>query len=382
MMRLIGKTCLACAYSWSGALRFLYRRPDGGMPFIVGYHRVVDDFPGSVRGGSIPSMLISTRMLERHIDWLASRFSIMSLDEITARLQSGEPFEKPAAAITFDDGYSDVYHHAYPLLRRKGVPAGFFVVTGLIGTGRPQVFDRLYSLLHLLQQRGLPVASTVGWAFESVSGSGRELEKLPSAGDEPFRLMTLVLNTFPQEQVEKAMVRLEDKFPVEKNLQADTLPMSWEMIEAMHQSGMTIGSHTKSHLLLTSESLETVGTELIESRRALESRLKAPVHHFAYPDGRFNPATVRAVEQAGYRFGYGICNSGDCDRPLLTIPRKVLWERSCVNAFGTFSSAIMKCQSHWAFDPVNRCDHDHSTVPEEARRSRHARAVSQEGLCA
>jgi peptidoglycan/xylan/chitin deacetylase (PgdA/CDA1 family) len=367
MVRLIGKTCLACAYSWSGALRFLSRRGTcPGVPFIVGYHRVVDDFPESVKGGAIPSMLISTRMLEHHIDWLAARFSIRPLDEITARLQSGEPFEKPVAAITFDDGYSDVYHHAYPLLRRKGIPAGFFVVTGLVETGRPQVFDRLYSSLHLLQQRGLPVASTLACALEAVSENRRGLEKLPSAGNELFGLMTLVLNTFPKEQVDNALDRLEDNFTVEKNLNAEMTPMTWDMIETMGRNGMTIGSHTKSHVLLTSESLETVRIELTESRLDLESRLKTPIQHFAYPDGRFNSATVRAVEQAGYRFAYGTCYSRDRHRPWLTIPRKVLWERSCVNAFGTFSSAIMKCQLHWAFDPVDRCDHDHSTVRESA----------------
>ena len=96
-------------------------------------------------------MLISTAMLERHIEWLAKRFAFASLDEIALHLEADRPFRRPVTAITFDDGYSDVYYHAYPLLQRKGIPAAVFVVTGLIGTGRPQIFDRFYLMLQLLQ---------------------------------------------------------------------------------------------------------------------------------------------------------------------------------------------------------------------------------------
>src|SRR5207302_2532584 len=128
---------------------------------------VVENFDSS-RKTAIPSMLISTTMLERHIDWMAKRFSIVSLDDIGRQMESGLAFERPTAAITFDDGYSDVYHHAYPLLKRKGIPGAVFVVTGLVGTGRPQTFDRLYLLLHLLHSHGLPLTQTVSRALKSL----------------------------------------------------------------------------------------------------------------------------------------------------------------------------------------------------------------------
>src|SRR5438876_1202169 len=143
MFRSIGKTCFAAAYTVTHAARRLAPMPpaataDGATPFIICYHRVVENFERSMRV-AIPSMLISAQMLEQHIEWLARRFSIVSLDEIGRELQSGRSLRKPAAAITFDDGYADVYHHAYPLLKRKGVPAALFVVSDLIGTGRPQI---------------------------------------------------------------------------------------------------------------------------------------------------------------------------------------------------------------------------------------------------
>jgi len=320
IVRALGKTCFAAAYT------AVHARPACPGPFIVCYHRVVEDFRRSSKT-SIPSMLISTAMLERHIDWLARRFSIVSLDEI------GRQHPKPAAAITFDDGYADVYHHAYPLLQRKGVPAAVFVVTGLVGTGRPQLFDRLYMALR----------------------------DRPGILD-PLQAMTDLLQSRPHQDIEKMVALLESGVSFDHGVLEEFAPLTWDMIATMHGAGMTIGSHTKSHTLLTSESLETVANELTESRKALEARLKAPVNHFAYPDGRFNSPVVEAVHSAGYRFAYGICHRRDGSFPLLTIPRKVLWERACLNALGRFSPSVMNCQAHRAFDREDRCEHDHGTI--------------------
>jgi peptidoglycan/xylan/chitin deacetylase (PgdA/CDA1 family) len=363
MLRSIAKTCIACAYTWTGASRVVARRANNGAPapFIACYHRVVENFDRSVTG-TIPSMLISTAMLERHIDWLAKRFTFVSLDEIGSQLESRRPFPRPAAAITFDDGYSDVFHHAYPLLKRKGIPAAVFVVTGLVGTGRPQIFDRLYLILRLLYIHGLPLTETVANALDGIGIDEAIVQRLSFAENDPFRVMTWLLSALPQSDIERALAALEGHVSFKKELLDEIAPLTWDMIKTMHRGGITIGSHTESHLLLTSESVDTIRRELLDSKLALQDQLDTTVKHFAYPDGRFNPMVVDAVNGAGYRYAYGICNSRDANRPLLTIPRKVLWERSCLNAFGRFSSAVMNCQVNWIFDKPNGCGHDHSSL--------------------
>jgi peptidoglycan/xylan/chitin deacetylase (PgdA/CDA1 family) len=365
MLRSVGKSFVACAYNWSGAARQIIARGTSApaVPFIVCYHRVVENYDRS-RRSTIPAMLISSAMLERHIDWLARGFTFLSLDEIGYHLEYGEPFLKPAVAITFDDGYSDVYRHAYPLLKRKGVPAAVFVVTGVIGTGRPQIFDRFYLLLRLLYIHGAPLAQTVASALRSKGFDTTAVQRLSGANNEPFRVMTAVLNALPQDQIEIVLAALEERVYVRRDQLEEIAPLTWEMIEKMHCDGITIGSHTMSHRLLTSETLETARAELLGSKLVLEDRLHSRINHFAYPDGRFNPSVVQAVKAAGYRYGYGICHSRDPNLPLLTIPRKVLWERSCLNMLGRFSAAVMNCHVHWVFDRNSRCEHDHFTIHE------------------
>lgn len=362
MLRSIAKTCFACAYTWSHGARFMQRagRKLGATPFIVGYHRVVENFAHS-NTSTIPSMLISTAMLESHIDWLAKRFSFVTLDEIGLHLEDGVPFRRPVAALTFDDGYSDVYHHAFPLLKRKGVPAAIFVVTGLVGTGRPQIFDRFYLMLRSLERRGLPLSPTISAVLRSKGEHSGSIERLTAAAvpEGAFELMTTLLNSMPQREIEATLAVLEKTIPLPENQLHETPPLTWDMITTMHRAGVTIGSHTVSHRLLPIESSETVSFELINSKQTLETRLQAPVSHFAYPDGRFNPDVVTAVKAAGYRWAYGSCRWRDRNFPLLTIPRKVFWERSCINVRGRFSSAIMNCHVHGVFDHGEHCEHDH-----------------------
>jgi peptidoglycan/xylan/chitin deacetylase (PgdA/CDA1 family) len=127
----------------------------------------------------------------------------------------------------------------------------------------------------------------------------------------------------------------------------------------MRRDGMIIGSHSRTHALLSHEDDATVLEELERSRSEIEAGLGAPVHHFAYPDGRFSSRVVRAVAAAGYRFAYTICDHRIEARPLLTIPRVMLWEGSCTDVFGAFSPSLMHCHSTSLLPFPSRCHADH-----------------------
>ena len=115
------------------------------------------------------------------------------------------------------------------------------------------------------------------------------------------------------------------------------LSLTWPMIIEMHRAGIIIGSHTRRHVSLPAESMDTVVAELDGSKRAIERHIGAPVPHFAYPGGQFTPREVEALERAGYRFGYTACPHQDSRHPTLTIERLLLWEGSSVDGDGQFS---------------------------------------------
>jgi len=102
--------------------------------------------------------------------------------------------------------------------------------------------------------------------------------------------------------------------------------------------------------------------ETAGARRALQERLGIRIEHFAYPDGAFDTQSVEAVAQAGYRFAYTTCHHRDRRHPLLTIPRCVLWENSCLDPAGRFSAAVASCVTSGIFHFASGCRHSHTAV--------------------
>jgi peptidoglycan/xylan/chitin deacetylase (PgdA/CDA1 family) len=359
VIRRLVKSGLACGLRWSGAsavMRVIEGRERA--PWIVSYHRVVEDFARS-SGTAIEPMLISRAMFERHLDWIARRFECIALDDLGARLGREGGFRRPAAAITFDDGYSDVYHHAFPILKARGIPATVFVISALVGTSRPPLFARLHLLL--LDVSGTWPARAAALA-SALSGFGPEIERVARRDrppPEPHATMRLLLERLPQSELERVVDALS-RDPVAAHVESDgRRPMTWEMLAEMQRAGVTVASHSRTHPLLSRENPAKVWEEIDGSRRELRERLGGEVLHFAYPNGWFNSDTVEAVARAGYRYAYTSCRHRDPSFPLLTLPRTLLWENSGLGASGSFSPVVMGCQADGLFERLSGCPVNH-----------------------
>lgn len=332
-------------------------------PLVLGYHRVVEDFD-ALAGREMPSMLTSRAMFEHHLDYIGRHFRFVSVDDIGRHLTSGEPFREPVAAVTFDDGYRDVYEHAYPVLKRKGIPAAIFVVTDLVGRPFWQVHDRLYHLITkafatwndprreltgLLKELGLPASDLI-----------RNAESTRS----PLDAVSALLPGLSIGDVRRVMGGIEAS--VGNGFYNVPQTLTWPMLSEMRRAGMTIGSHTKSHVSLPMESSDTLAEELEGSKWALEQHLGEPIRHFCYPGGQFTPGVVDAVARAGYEYAYTACQHDLPQRRALTIERLLLWEGSSVDADGRFSPDILNCQAQDLWLPARRCARIHDE-PRSAR---------------
>jgi peptidoglycan/xylan/chitin deacetylase (PgdA/CDA1 family) len=70
--------------------------------------------------------------------------------------------------------------------------------------------------------------------------------------------------------------------------------------------GMEIGSHSLTHRTLTRIPKEELTREVRDSKDVIEQEIGASVKTFCYPRGRFTPAVVRVVHEAGY---LGACST-------------------------------------------------------------------------
>lgn len=81
-------------------------------------------------------------------------------------------------------------------------------------------------------------------------------------------------------------------------------PMTWEEIKKISSNDLfSIGSHGKTHRVLTELKKEEIIDELKGSKEILEEKLEKEIIFFSYPNGRYNQKVADLVEDAGYKVG-------------------------------------------------------------------------------
>jgi peptidoglycan/xylan/chitin deacetylase (PgdA/CDA1 family) len=108
------------------------RREHRAPLIVLFYHRVADD--------RLNPWTISQAAFARQMHWLRRHFEMVSLAEGQRRLKSGHN-DRPAVAITFDDGYADNCRRALPLLIELGIPCTYFVTSQNVLAQRPFPHD-------------------------------------------------------------------------------------------------------------------------------------------------------------------------------------------------------------------------------------------------
>ena len=357
--RALLKTGIASALHWTGADRlYAARAGTRGAPLVVAYHRVVEDFRAAA-ARSMGPLLISARTLEAHLDWIGRRYRFITLREVAEWAEGHRSFDEPVAAITFDDGYADVYRNAWPVLLRKGIPAAVFVVTDLVGTSHLQVHDEAYLLMASAYAQWRDPAQHLLKRLHGLDLPLPIMARIRAVAHDPLRCTWMLLEVLSQAAVERLLEMLRAETRLEAGAADEQRSMDWDMARDLSRHGVVVGTHSRSHPRMSNEGWDKLLDETCGSRRVAERELGMPVEHFAYPGGGFNALVVRAVAEAGYRCAYTSCSHRDAGHPALTLPRRLFWENTCLDGLGHFSPSVMSCQVSGVFDFVSPCRQPH-----------------------
>jgi peptidoglycan/xylan/chitin deacetylase (PgdA/CDA1 family) len=268
---------------------------------ILTYHRF------SLSEGRNEDGKTSSRQFAEQLEYLMKYYEVVPLSRIVELINRQEPLPPHLAAITIDDGYRDAYHVAYPLLRRYGVPATVFVVTEFTG-GRTWIWtDKARFLTRQAEPQWLSakIKSSELWLELNGAGSRRNASERINS----------ILKQLPDEAKEEAIERLAGALGV---VLPETPPeefsaATWDQVLEMEANGIEIGSHTRTHPILTRINDECLKQELHDSRSRLEEVLGHRVEQFCYPNGDNDERVQCEVARAGYRIAV-TCVGGLNDR--------------------------------------------------------------------
>ncbi|XCG58459.1 polysaccharide deacetylase family protein (plasmid) [Mesorhizobium sp. WSM2239] len=203
-----------------------------------------------------------------------------------------------AAALTFDDGYGDVFRNALPILEAEQCPATVFVTTGAIGSRVGFWWDQLSRIVYetpsLPDALTLPLAGTVH-TFRLADGRGT-----PDRDTLHGRLHAL-LKPAGAEARQEALDRLAEWAGAEREWREGDLAMSPDELATLSSAELIeIGAHTVSHPSMPLLSTGDIEREVVASRRDCEAMTGRAVTGFAYPFGDHDVASTAAVRAAGF----------------------------------------------------------------------------------
>lgn len=264
---------------------------------ILAYHRICK--VASVRRYPFDLELISATPAEFawQMKYVKANFSPISFNQLLQAIDGTHSLPPRPVIVTFDDGFDDNYHHAFPVLKRLEIPATFFLSTGYIGAPKTFWYDWLaYVLLHM-PPGTLPLGTT---SVKVAAGH--------KARRTAFKFAVEYLKRVPNLQRLEILEAIDRLYGA--CYQGDTLhfsrTMTWEQVKEMAAAGMEFGSHTVTHPILSNLSEPEITWELTTSKRQLEQMLGTPVTAIAYPVGRafaFDERVCALAQQAGYRLG-------------------------------------------------------------------------------
>ena len=272
MMRLAG-----------GLVRPIY----GGIGHILLFHRVCE--PSAQRLPENAALEVTPVALQDLLTWLAGRgYSFITLDELADRLRSRNPGSK-FIAVTFDDGYRDVFTHALPIFQRLGIPFMLYLISGLPDREVVLWWYLLEDLINSQARICLPGPE---------GNVDYYLGKLEERQEAVLHIRRLVKYAPPMQQADH-LERIFGEYFYDLYQKTMELALSWDEVRALAADPLvTIGAHTRRHYALNRLEESQAREELAQSRERIEAELGRSVTHLSYPYGSRNECGEREFRLA------------------------------------------------------------------------------------
>ncbi|WP_027713882.1 polysaccharide deacetylase family protein [Desulfuromonas sp. TF] len=253
---------------------------------ILIYHRVTD-LP------SDPEMIaVTPENFRRHMQYLKTNFQVLRFEEEWGSLK------EPSVVVTFDDGYADNALEALPILEEVGVPATFFVSSGVVVGGRDFWWHRLEALL--LKEGEFPECFRLendlfGQVWATANFDQRK---------QTYAALCLLMRKLDVERRENWFEQIENwagcGYPTETRHRAMT---RHELKTLAASPWATIGAHTVTHSALSALSEARQRQEIFTSKQDLETIIGRGITTFSYPFGRkceYDRTSMHLCREAGF----------------------------------------------------------------------------------
>lgn len=291
-----------------------FQRPKPAGCIVLCYHRVSNATADRWRN------VVSVENFRDHIRLLASKFRLVSMDELVDTLSDRSEMNTRSVAVTFDDGYAVNRRTACTILLDEKVPATFYQTSAWLENEGPYWWDALQMMF----------GNGSSWKKASLEKLAGEINIQWNADQGLDRLILIVRDRFKELQHSERqnfIARASTLAPQEHaHALEDCAPASRDDVIAISRESLfTVGGHSHTHPSLKSLDADRQRDEIRRNKETLESIIGRPIYHFSYPfggTGDFDDITKRELRNAGFRASAAMRRAPvrqECD--LFDIPR-------------------------------------------------------------
>ncbi len=274
------------------------------QPLIVVMYHYVRDFETTI----YPKIKgLDVRSFETQLEMLKNNFNLIDFETLVASVYSGEVLPPRACLLTFDDGYSDHYSFALPLLEKFKIKAMFFPPVNAIEKREILEVNQIHYILaseaeptfifHQIEQTCLSLEMSTK-KFEEIVGSIDKRSRFDTK--EVILIKRLLQHALPIHLRKSCLDKLFRQFVSnDPSGFADELYMNKNNLLELISAGHTVGSHTTSHPWLNEISKSQQIKEIDKSIEFLKEFNMHRQWSIAYPYGGYNTETIEILKERG-----------------------------------------------------------------------------------
>ena len=262
---------------------------------------------------------LEVKDFKRQLDFFKENFNIVTMEEVIEAVQEGKKLPEKALLLTFDDGYTDNYTVALPLLAERGLQGSFFVPAKPYDKGGLLEVNKIHFTLAKGNEKDI-VKDILDYSLkikeklrEKLNMADRDISEelykryAVSNGrdtvDTSF-IKKMLQEILPAENRTEIIDILFDKYvEVSEEVLANELYVNKTQLKVMKKLGMFIGVHGYEHNHLALLTEEEQKKDLEKALSAMGEFIDEDAWVMNYPYGSYNETTLRLAKSLGAVLG-------------------------------------------------------------------------------
>jgi len=204
---------------------------------------------------------------EKDLDYFQKYYDEISPDNLLNRKENINKF-----LISFDDGFKEVYTVIYPILKRRGIKAIFFINPSFIDNQKGFYKNYISLIISKLKNQKTDIntlhkiAETFNFKYFNNEQLYADLKKIPLKDIDKLEIIYKLL-----------------KIDIESFLKNEQPYLTKSQIAEMIADGYYFGGHTMNHVPLWQLTLEEQLKEIVDSIEWLKENFNINYSYFAFP---------------------------------------------------------------------------------------------------